>query len=88
MTSETSALSPREYAGMHKRAFREGFDYLNAHFPPQNDSEWWKKACDDLNAVMKRNNGNGMLTQMMIGVVTYLEEVNKARKEDAGADAS
>lgn len=80
MTSEI--LSPQEYVAQHKRAFREGFDFLNAHFPPECSSEYWDRTYKDLNEVLARNDGNGMLREMMMSVVAYLDTEGKKRRED------
>ena len=52
MTSVAEIKTPQEYADQHKRAFREGFNFLNAHFPPVFDSTWWEKCCQDVRDVM------------------------------------
>ena len=83
MTRVAEIKTPQEYAALHKRAFREGFDFLNAHFPPEFNSEWWDKAYQDLKVVADKNKGNRLLTEMLVGIVTYLEDESRMRRVDA-----
>lgn len=73
-------MTPEEYFATHKAAFRVSFDFLNAHFPPGSDDEWWRKASDDLLAAA---NGQGQLACLLLtAVYDYLNDEWKRRNLD------
>ena len=77
MTSETTEkaeiLKPEEYAAMHKAAFRVAFDFLNAHFPPGMDKEYWLKACDDITEASASMHGDVLTNNLLAAVYSYIE---------------
>ena len=72
-------MSSEEYYAMHQRAFRCAFDYLNAHFPPGQDPDWWTKASDDIRNSADEHEGNQLAMFLLIGVLDYLNEEYKRR---------
>lgn len=78
--------SPETYAEIHKQAFRIAFDFLNAHFPPENNDEWWKKTADDATLIGNMYGANRAAICLMTGVFEYLSEENERRKTNGTAD--
>ena len=78
-------MTPEEYAKKHKAAFRTAFDFLNRHFPPGTDPEWWTQACAD---VSKENDlaDNNLATELLLAVYNYLEVEYKERRKADGID--
>lgn len=74
-------LSPQEYVARHKQAFRVAFDYLNAHFPPGEGSEWWEQTAKDASDAYMPGD-NKLLRELLIGVYTYIEEEYKIRRDN------
>ena len=72
-------MTPEEQYAMHQRAFRCAFDFLNAHFPPGQDPEWWTQAADDIKVADGAQHGNQLATFLLIGVLDYLNEEYKRR---------
>ena len=72
---------PAEYATYHKMVFRAMFDFLNAHFPPQDDPEWWKKLSEDLSATSDKAKGGPLVNGILLAISDYLEEEWKKRKD-------
>ena len=72
---------PGEYAAYHKMVFRAMFDFLNTHFPPQDDLEWWKKLSEDLSTASEQAKGGPLVNGMLLAISDYLEEEWKKRKE-------
>ena len=83
MTSE-SVWKPEEYAAYHKLVFRTVFDFLNDHFPPQDDPEWWKKFSEDTSAASYSVKGGPLADGMLLAIGDYLEEEMKKRREQNG----
>ena len=67
-------MTQSDYAKRHKEAFRAAFDYLNAHFPPGMDSEWWEQAVKDASVVSDECGGNSLVNHMLISLLNYLED--------------
>lgn len=91
VTATAEGLKPQEYAAMHKRAFREAFDFLNAHFPPQFDSEWWVRTYKDITEILKKDPENPLLKQLLEGIIIYMDDESKKKRDgvgEANADAS
>ena len=75
--------SMEQYATDHKRAFRVAFDYLNAHFPPSLDDEYWTHAATDIGEVSKNAGNDPPTMELLVGVYTYLEkEYTLRRRQD------
>lgn len=72
---------PSEYATYHKMVFRAMFDFLNTHFPPQDDPEWWKKLSEDLNITSEKTKGGVLVNGILLAISDYLEEEWKKRKD-------
>ena len=83
MTSN-DVLSPKEYLTYHKIVFRIAFDFLNEHFPPQNDPEWWKQFAIDTSEASEKANGGKLANGILVAIGDYLEEEMKKRREDSG----
>lgn len=73
---------PEEYAAYHKMVFRIIFDFLNTHFPPQLDLEWWEKLSADLAAASDKAKGGKLVDGMLVTIADYLEEEWRKRKAD------
>lgn len=73
--------SPQDYADRHKRAFREAFDFLNAHFPPLFSAEWWEETIKDIEIAYESNTDNRLQKELLVAVFNYLEHESKLRKE-------
>lgn len=80
-------MTPEEYARRHQKAFRAAFDFLNAHFPPADEPEWWDQAAKDCSAASIKNGEDRLTIGLLVGVMEYLEsEIKQRRKEHATAD--
>ena len=77
-------MTPEEYAKMHQKAFRCAFDYLNQHFPPRMDPEWWEQAAKDLSKFSIAAGENRLVIELLSGVYDYLEFIWKERREEDG----
>lgn len=77
-------LTPEGYVDRHKKAFRCAFDYLNAHFPPESEPEWWERAAKDVSEASISNGENKLVTGLLLGVYDYLEDEWKLRRKENG----
>ena len=86
MTSEQEGtmLTPEAYVKLHQKAFRCAFDFLNTHFPPGEDPEWWKKTGIDASLTSASAGGGKLVNELLIGVMNYLEDEWKKRRQDDG----
>ena len=73
-------MSPEEYAVMHQKAFRTAFDFLNSHFPPGTEPDWWDQAAKDVSAASISAGENTLVIELLNGVYEYLNKEWKARK--------
>ena len=81
MTSlQDGVLTPEQYVERHKRAFRAAFDYLNAHFPPVVNDEYWQKAAKDIGEVSSAAR-DPLAWELLLGVYKYLEQEYKLRRD-------
>lgn len=80
-SEDNNIWKPEEYATYHKMVFRTAFDFLNAHFPPQNDLDWWKKFSEDLGKASDQVKGGTLINGILIALSDYLEEEWKKRKD-------
>lgn len=74
-------LSAENFAALHKRAFRTAFDFLNAHFPPENSAEWWDATMRDVMKSRADDKENWLQNELLAGVWEYLYRENQRRKE-------
>ena len=75
-----NVLSPEQYADRHKKAFRVAFDYLNAHFPPGDSTEWWEQTAKDAEyASIVISNRDPLATELLVSIYNYLEKEWKKR---------
>ena len=83
MTSskDNDIWKPEEYAAYHKIVFRGMFNFLNSHFPPQDDPEWWKKLSEDLDKASEEMKGGRFVNGMLLAISDYLEDEWKKRKD-------
>lgn len=65
-------MSPDEQYEMHRKAFRCAFDFLNAHFPPGEDPEWWEQAAEDVSTMAESHKGNELASRLLDGVYEYI----------------
>lgn len=80
MTSKI--VTPQEYADRHKKAFREAFDFLNAHFPPVFSDDYFAKVVEDVTVVEAKDPNNPLLVHLLSGIFCYLDDESKLRRED------
>lgn len=74
--------TPQAYAERHKKAFREAFDFLNAHFPPMHDADWWEGTTKDAEIASIRCEENKLAVCLLAAVWDYLDHESKLRRED------
>ena len=89
MTSEKEGnipMSPEEYAKMHQKAFRTAYNYLNTHFPPGIDPEWWSQAAKDLSDASVEAGETELVIELLDAVYTYIGKVYKRRNEHGTDD--
>lgn len=73
--SSQTQLSPEQYLARQKAAFRVAFDYLTAHFPPEEDDGWWENAAKDAEYATAVTAKHDELTmELILGVYNYLEK--------------
>ena len=77
-------MSPEEYYAQHQKGFRAAFDFLNAHFPPEDDPEWWAQTAKDASEATIRVGETKIAVCLIAGVYDYLECVWKERRENDG----
>lgn len=70
-----------------KRAFRSGFDFLKAYYPPRNDDEYWKKLAQEARNRYLEDPDNELLITVLVMVMDYLcEEIRKTEKDGVAAN--
>lgn len=82
--NENGIWKPEEYAAYHKMVFRELFNFLNSHFPPENDPSWWLQFTKDMDAVSDTLKGGPLVYGMLTAFADYLDEEFKKRRENVG----
>ena len=65
------------YRQIHKTAFRVAYNFLEAHFPPVNTDEYWKKTCDDAAYVSAQHITNELCQGLLGSILIYLSEFVK-----------
>jgi len=78
-----STPSPGTYAAIHKQAFRIAYDFLNEHFPPEHDPDWWTKTMNDVSLIGNMYGENKLVVYMITALVEYLTEEDERRKQNA-----
>ena len=63
--------------------FRIVFDFLNSHFPPQAEPEWWEQLAIDTSAASEKAKGGPLVDGILTAIGDYLEEEIKKRKGDS-----
>ena len=76
------SLSPEEYAKRHQKAFRCAFDFLNDHFPPGSDDEWWLKAAQDVADACHSQGSDRLAIGLLQGVYDYLSSECRTREDN------
>ena len=79
-------MTPEEYAKEHQKAFRTAFDFLNSHFPPGQDPEWWDKTAKECSAASLKANENKLAIELLCGVMVYLGHEYDRRYKNGKAD--
>lgn len=79
---ERKVLTPEEYVQRHKESFRCAFDFLNQHFPPGEEEEWFVQTAKDFGEASKACGNNMLVIGLLIGVFDYIEDEWKIRKEE------
>lgn len=72
-------MTPEEYAKIHQKAFRCAFDFLNEHFPPQQEEEWWLKTAKECSAASAAFGENVLVIGLLNGIMDYLGDEYKRR---------
>jgi len=72
-------MTPEEYAKLHQKAFRCAFDFLNEHFPPQQEEEWWLKTAKECSAASVAFGENELVLEMLTAIMNYLGKEHKRR---------
>lgn len=57
---------------IHKTAFRVAFDFLQAHYPPENTREYWLTTVRALGTVSDQYINNELCQRLLSGVIEYL----------------
>ena len=86
MTRDNDIWKPEEYLAYHKLVFRIVFDFLNTHFPPQDDPEWWKKLAEDMEQASSQAKGGKLTNGILVAIGDYLEEEYKKRRASNEAE--
>jgi len=79
-SEDNEIWKPEEYLAYHKLVFRIMFNFLNAHFPPQEDPEWWEKFAEDTDHASDEAKGGSLVNGMLLAISDYLEEEYKKRR--------
>ena len=64
---------------LHQAAFRAAFDFLEAFYPPRDDEAYWLKTAETCGEIANRNDGNPLITPLLIAMMDYLGDVWKER---------
>lgn len=74
-----STPTPGTYAAIHKQAFRIAYDFLNEHFPPEHDPNWWDKTMSDVSLIGNMYGENKLVVCLITALVEYLTEEDERR---------
>lgn len=72
-------MTPEEYAKLHQKAFRCAFDFLNEHFPPQQEEEWWTKTAKECSAASVAFGETPIVCELLTAIMNYLGDEYKRR---------
>lgn len=72
-------MTPEEYAKLHQKAFRCAFDFLNEHFPPQQEEEWWIKTAKECSAASVAFGETPLVLELLTAIMNYLGDEYKRR---------
>lgn len=84
--SEEKVMTPEEYAKMHQKAFRVAFDFLNQHFPPGENPEWWLTVTHHASEASVLAGENVLVNSLLSGVCHYLEHEYFIRRDNNETD--
>ena len=79
MDGTTGLPTPQEYAERHKKAFRAAFDFLNGHFPPTEEADWWDNAVADAVKVINGEDASSLTSDLVLSVFDYINRECKLR---------
>lgn len=79
-------MTPEEYARTHQKAFRCAFDFLNEHFPPEKDPDWWINTAKDCSAASVAFGETPIVIALLNAIMDYLNEEYKRRYGSEQAD--
>jgi hypothetical protein len=79
-------MTPEEYAKSHQKAFRIAFDFLNAHFPPSEDEEWWKQTAKECADASVASGETTIVIELLTAIMNYLGKEYKRRYQDGKVD--
>lgn len=82
--TDNDIWKPEEYAAYHKMVFRIAFDFLNDHFPPQDDPKWWEQFSIDTSAASSKSKGGPLVDGILLAIGNYLEQENIKRRDRNG----
>ena len=74
-------MTPEQYAVSHQKAFRTAFNFLVAHFPPENTEEFWMKVAQDSGDISAKCGEDDLTVQLISGVINYLNHECTTRSE-------
>ena len=77
-------MTAEEYLAYHKHVFRVAFDFLNSHFPPGDDLDWWKQYAEEIAQASCKATGGTLANGMLAAISEYLEEIYKQRRDENG----
>lgn len=83
MTSDSTQtlLSQKEYSERHKKAFRVAFDFLNGHFPPSSDPDWWDNTILDASKAITGNDDFNLTRDLIFTIFDYIDRECKLRMD-------
>ena len=72
-------MTPEEYSKLHQKAFRCAFDFLNAHFPPEDSDEWWNQTAQDCSTASVAFGETPIVIELLNAIMNYLGEEHNRR---------
>lgn len=79
MTSNSESMTFEKQIRIHQVSFRSAYDFLNEHFPPGPDLEWWEQTAKDASAASVKCGENKLAILLIAAVCDYLESEYKRR---------
>lgn len=77
-------MTTQDYYQQHQRSFRCAFDFLNRHFPPGEEIEWWEQVTREASKASAEQKDNKLTMELLGGVMNYLEYEWKRRRQEHG----